>query len=229
VSPAPRLPDEAVAAGAAAARPDVRRTATLSRLGRLGGTEGNELLTSAAAAVLTVLLAAEGITILQLGPLLDEHMLIGMALLPPVVLKLASTGYRFARYYTRSRPYRLKGPPALPLRLLAPVLVLATIGVFATGVWLLAIGHRSDRLLMLHKLFFIVWGAMFGIHFLAYLPRMARALWSQRAAVGHRAVPGGGWRGLAVGSSIALGAVLALSVVSLVTGWHGGHHHHHFH
>ena len=61
---------------------------------------------------------------------------IGMVLIPPVALKLGSTGYRFARYYLGSPVYRAKGPPLLPLRLLAPVLVLTTLLVFATGVWL---------------------------------------------------------------------------------------------
>jgi hypothetical protein len=75
------------------------------------------------AAVLTVLLAALGITILDIGGLAIEHMLLGLALIPPVLLKRASTGYRLLRYYTGSRAYTAKGPPRLPLRLLAPVLV----------------------------------------------------------------------------------------------------------
>src|SRR4051794_38318187 len=114
---------------------------------RLGGTEGNEILTSATAAVLTILLVAEGITIIDLGGLLGVHMFMGLLLIPPVLLKLGSTGYRFVRYYTRARPYREKGPPALPLRVLAPVFVATTAGVFVTGVWLLLLGHRSDQLL----------------------------------------------------------------------------------
>ena len=72
------------------------------------------LLTIAAGVVLTLLLMAEGITLLQMGPLLSVHMFIGLALIPPVLLKLGSTGYRFARYYTQSRPYVEKGPPPLP-------------------------------------------------------------------------------------------------------------------
>ena len=35
---------------------------------------------------------------------------IGMVLIPPVALKLGSTGYRFARYYLGSPVYRAKGP-----------------------------------------------------------------------------------------------------------------------
>ena len=72
-----------------------------TRADRLGSTEGNEILTSATAVVLTLLLIAEGVTIVLIGDLLSAHMFIGMALIPPVLLKLGSTGYRFARYYTR--------------------------------------------------------------------------------------------------------------------------------
>ena len=48
--------------------------------------------------------------------------------------------------------------------------------VFASGVALLLIGHRSDVVLELHKVAFIVWGACFGVHFLWYLPRAWGAL-----------------------------------------------------
>src|SRR6266550_4435588 len=90
---------------------------------RFGGVEGNEILTSATAVALTVLLVTEGVTIVHMGGLLSAHMFIGMVLIPPVLLKLASTGYRFVRYYTGSCAYRAKGPPPLALRLLAPALV----------------------------------------------------------------------------------------------------------
>src|SRR6478672_6065648 len=92
-----------------------------------GGTAGNERLTAAAGALLIVLLAVIGVTIIQLGPLLSVHMFVGMVLLGPLALKLASTGYRFARYYTANPRYRRKGPPLLPLRLLAPIVVLSTL------------------------------------------------------------------------------------------------------
>jgi hypothetical protein len=196
--------------------------ATRSVRDRLGGPEGNEILTSATAAILTVLLVAEGITILELGGLLSVHMFLGLVLVPPILLKLSSTGYRFARYYLRSRPYTQKGPPALPLRALAPVLVATTVGVFATGVWLLALGHRSDQVLLLHKVFFIVWGAVFGIHFLAYAPRALRSLRGDWGSARRRSVPGSGLRGALVAISLGAGLALALSLASAISGWHGG-------
>lgn len=194
-------------------------TATGGARSALGGTTGNELLTSTTAAVLTLLLAAEGITILFLGQLRREHMFIGLVLLGPVALKMGSTGYRFARYYAGTRAYREKGPPILPLRLVAPVLVAATVGVFATGVALLLVGHRSGLLLTLHKATFIVWGASFAIHFLAHLPRMVGALRRQTT----RAVAGSAARMGLVAGSLAGGLVLALLLVSSITGWDGGY------
>jgi hypothetical protein len=67
-----------------------------------------------------------------MGGLVSLHMFIGMALIPPVVLKLATSGYRFIRYYTGSPTYRTKGAPRLPLRLLGVgvrgMLVVAAVG-----------------------------------------------------------------------------------------------------
>ena len=217
------LAGEPAVAVVTAPRAETRRARRLSWRTRLGGTEGNEILTSATAAVLTVLLAAEGITILRMGGLVSVHMFVGMLLIPPVLLKLASTGYRFVRYYTGARIYREKGPPPLALRLLAPVLVATTVGVFVTGVWLLLLGHRSDQLLMLHKITFIVWGVVFAIHFLAYAPRVVRFLRAEWGSVRRRAVPGTGLRGVLVAASLGAGLALALSLVSAISGWQSGH------
>jgi hypothetical protein len=184
-----------------------------------GGTAGNEILTSATAAVLTILLAAEGVTIVRMDGLRGAHMFIGMVLIPPVVLKLASTGYRFARYYSGSRPYREKGPPPLPLRLIAPLLVLATVGVFASGVWLMLIGHKSDQALTIHKASFIVWGVVFAIHFLSHLPRMVRSLRSDWGAARRHAVPGAGLRAMVMAAALGGGVALALVVLSDINGW----------
>ncbi len=76
-------------------------------------------------------------------------MFIGMLVIGPVALKLASTGYRVVRYYAGSRPYRGKGPPLTALRLLAPLLVVSTVAVFATGVVLLAGSLAAGLLLAL--------------------------------------------------------------------------------
>ena len=87
--------------------------------------------------MLFVLLAAEGVTILQVGRLITPHVFIGMLLVPPVLLKMGSTPWKFARYYLGTPAYRQKGPPLLALRLLGPFVVVLTLAVFASGIALL--------------------------------------------------------------------------------------------
>jgi hypothetical protein len=81
------------------------------------GTQGNARVTAATAVALLVLLAAEGVTILSIRSLISLHVGIGMALVPVVLLKLGSTGWRFLRYYTRAVPYRAAGPPSPLMRI----------------------------------------------------------------------------------------------------------------
>ncbi len=188
---------------------------------RLGGTHGNAILTSATGALLTVLLLAEGATIPFIGGLLSAHMVIGMILIPPVALKFSSTGYRFARYYAGSRPYRQKGPPALGMRVLAPILVVTTALMLGTGVWLMLLGHKSDQVLFFHKVSFFVWSALFAIHLLFYLPRMARSLRGDWTAASRQEIPGSSLRAMLVAASVGGGAGLALLVLPLITGWDG--------
>jgi hypothetical protein len=216
------LPKEAATSGPAE-RAGMHQTSRLRRRDRLGGTDGNESLTSATAVVLTGLLMAEGVTVVHMGGLVTAHMFIGMVLIPPILLKLASTGYRFARYYSGSRAYRAKGPPLLALRLLAPALVASTIAVLVTGVLLLADGHKSDTLLELHKISFIVWGAMFAVHFLAYVPRVVRSLRSDWSAASRATRPGAGLRATLLAAALGGGAALALSLLPAMHGWYGGH------
>ncbi|MGH9114660.1 MAG: hypothetical protein ACRDWW_02405 [Acidimicrobiales bacterium] len=66
------------------------------------GVESNSRLTASNAVVLLVLLAAEGATLLSVRSLLTPHVVIGMVLVPPVLLKIGSTGWRFVRYYRGS-------------------------------------------------------------------------------------------------------------------------------
>jgi hypothetical protein len=188
------------------------------RADRLGGTYGNELLTMAAAVLLTALLAAEGVTLLRMDVLRREHMFIGLLLIPPVLLKLGSTGYRFVRYYTGSPRYREKGPPVLGLRLLAPMLVTTTVLLFASGVALMIVGHKSGLLDELHKVSFIVWSACFGVHFLYYLPHVGRTLVER-----HRPrVAGATARGLLVVAAVGGGLALAVALISVIRAWQSG-------
>ena len=148
---------------------------------RSGGTDGNERLTATTGALLILLLAAEGVTILFIRPLLSLHMFLGVLLIPPAALKLASTGYRFVRYYAGNPRYRLQGPPQLVMRLLAPVLVASTGIVLSSGVVLLASGRRSGIWVGIHKTSFIVWLAVVSVHVLFYVWRVPALAFDRRA------------------------------------------------
>jgi hypothetical protein len=196
---------------------------------RGGGPDGNERLTAAAAAMLFLLLAAEGVTIVFLRPLFSAHVFIGMLLIPPVALKLASTGWRFLRYYGNDPEYRRKGPPLLPLRLLAPIVVASTVGVFGTGVALLVVGPAGGIVLGLHKASFAVWLVATAVHVLAYLarvPRLAAADWGAGAA---HSVGGSFPRRLLLAGTLVAGAILAVATVHYAqpwVHWIATHHHH---
>ena len=183
---------------------------------REAGTVANERLTATTAVVLIVLLAVEGVTILFLRPLLPVHVFVGMLLIPPVALKLASTGYRFLRYYTRLPVYVDRGPPHIVMRALAPLLVATTVGVLGTGVTLLVVGPGSGRgiVLTLHKASFIAWLAVASVHVLIYLPRLPRLVLSKAGATR---------RLVLVSASVAAGLVLAGATYSKAGAWL--HHH----
>jgi hypothetical protein len=172
---------------------------------RLGGAVGNAHLTSLVGAVLIVPLAVEGATIPFLGSLLSVHIFVGMLLLGPVALKLASTGYRFARYYRQSDEYVRAGPPVPFMRfVVAPVVVLTTITLFTSGVLLIATPQRG-AVLLLHKASFVVWLGATAVHVLAHLVELGRAL--------RRRLPGVGLRFVLLGVSVLAGAVLAMGTL----------------
>jgi len=174
------------------------------------GVDRNERLTALTGGALIVLLAALGVTILSIGQLIWWHVLIGMLLIPPVLLKLGATGWRFLRYYRRSPEYVRRGPPVTPLRLLAPLVVLSTLVVFGTGVALIVVGPAGGILVGLHKVSFIVWFVATAVHVLAHLRRLLPP---------ERPVPGAIVRAALVAASIAAGVVLAAVTVRYGDSW----------
>jgi hypothetical protein len=179
--------------------------------------EANARLTASSGAVLFVLLAAEGVTILRVRGLLGAHVFIGMMLVPPVALKIASTGYRFVRYYLGSSAYREKGPPPLVLRLIGPAVIVLTAVVLASGVALLLVPSSSRHtLLELHKLSFVAWFIVTAVHVLGHLgdtARLAPLDWARRPA---RALTGTPGRRAAVIASLVVGVGLGALLVGQV-------------
>lgn len=225
------------------ARRDGERPARRSGLSRLwrtssltgGGSDGNEQLTTVNGLILIVLLAAIGFTIPQLRQFMWMHLFVGFLLIGPVLLKMATTGYRFLRYYTHNPAYRRKGPPEIVLRLIAPIVVLSTIGVFATGIGLIIDGP-ADRnpMLLLHKVTFIVWVVFTSLHIIGHLPAVGSTLGFGGRDHGDRfeASTGAAGRWIALTGAIVAGLVLAVVLIPEFAAWTGHGvlvHHHHYH
>jgi hypothetical protein len=167
-----------------------------------GGSAGNEHLTAVVAAILVVLLAVEGATLLGIESLLTVHVFVGVLLVPVVGLKLASTGWRMARYYLGGEEYVRRGPPHGLLRtVVAPFVVLSTVTLLATGLLLLGLGETAGPLLALHQASFAVWLGATGVHVLAHLAKLPRLLRAR--------APGAALRGAVVACTLVAGVSLA--------------------
>jgi len=250
-----QLPSRARPRGAPV--PTAEQPATRRRGVWRGGPEGNERLTVLTGYLLVVLLAVLGVTIIRIGQLLWLHLFLGLLLIGPVALKMGSTGYRFVRYYTAEPRYRVKGPPAPALRMLAPLVVALTVLVFATGVILLLVGPADSlrpKLVLIHKVSFIAWIVVTAIHVLGHLPELLRSdrvpLQTRREIGALRAdIPGFGGpaepplttplagsagRWISLAGALVLGLVLAVALIPQFSAWtapgvHTLLHHHHFH
>jgi hypothetical protein len=182
-----------------------------------GGTEGNSRLTGVTAAVLLVLLAVEGLTLLSLQTFLSWHIFIGMLLVPIVGLKLATTGYRFVRYYAGHRDYVRMGAPPTLLRLLGPIVIISTVALFATGVSLAAVGPQGGVVLGLHKASFAIWFAAMSLHVLAHFLRIPGLVAPDMR--GGEGVAGARLRLATVSGAIVAGAIVAVATLPLIAPW----------
>jgi hypothetical protein len=188
-----------------------------------GGTAGNSLLTTATGALLLILLALLGLTVVALHPLINEHLFLGMLLLGPLALKLSSVGYRFTRYYSGEPRYRARGLPDAVLATIAPLVVLSTLLVFVSGVVLLLAGPGSRSFWNpVHKFSFILWLAVWGGHVVLHLPDLPKLLGERRR---ERERPwddqggGRGGRALSLAAALVLGVVLAVICIPLFAAW----------
>ena len=171
-----------------------------------GASAGNEHLTAVVAAILVVLLAVEGATLLGIESLLTVHVFVGVLLIPVIGLKLASTGWRMARYYLGGEEYVRRGPPHVLLRaVVAPLVVVSTITLFATGLLLLGLGETAGPLLALHHASFVVWLGATGVHVLAHLAKLPRLLRAR--------APGAALRGAIVACALVAGVSLATATL----------------
>lgn len=183
--------------------------------------DGNERLTAAVGLILLVGTAIElGTLVLGLQTFLSWHVFVGFVLLPPIALKLASTGWRFMRYYTRNADYRLKGAPQLLMRLLAPLLVAFTVLVFGSGI---AMGFVHGNALQLVRrihgpaaFFFTV---TIGAHVLMYIRRALRSTAEDLSPRTRTEATGATVRTFLLAAAIAGGLVVAVALLPDLHVW----------
>jgi hypothetical protein len=148
------------------------------------------------------------------------HVFVGLALIPLVLLKLGSTGWRFARYYTRSRPYVAQGPPQLAMRLLAPLLVAATVVLFSSGVAMgILHGHALQIARRLHGPASVVWLVLIGVHVLVYLRHALTVSSGDLRSVTRPGVRGATWRSYALAAALILGLVAGAATIPSQHRW----------
>jgi hypothetical protein len=197
-------------------------------LERTGGPAGNARLTAWTGLLLLALFLAELVTVLNVQGYLSWHIVIGVLLIPPALLKTGSTGWRIARYYTGNAAYRTAGPPPMLLRLLGPLVILATLGVLGTGLALIFINPQTARdglvnvggfalsPLFLHKFSFVIWAGATGVHTLG---RLIPALRLTVVPALTRRVPGRASRTMTLSATVAIAIAVSILALSTVGPW----------
>ncbi len=185
------------------------------------GVEGNTKLTSATGMVLLVLLAVEGVTILSVRQMITLHIFVGVLLLGPVLLKTGTTMYRFTRYYTGAPNYRKKGPPHLVLRVIGPLVILASLALLGTGIALVVAGTTgSGALLTAHQTCFWIWFALMTVHVLGHLWEAAVTSWSElRGSLRGPAARRRRWRYTAIVVALVVGVGAATALLPTASSW----------
>lgn len=210
-----------------------RRTNPVSA--RTGGPAGNALLTAGTGLVLLVLFLGELLTLLDVRGLITWHVVLGALLIPPALLKTATTSWRIVRYYGGHPDYRAAGPPPTLLRLLGPLVVATTLAMLGTGVVLIVMGEPHSRTVLatvagyrvdwltLHRGSFIGWGVATGLHVMA---RIVPAIREVATRAGHGSpTPGPGLRATVMTLTVAVAAATATLLVYADGSWqHLGRH-----
>jgi hypothetical protein len=200
-----------------------------------GGPAGNARLTAWTGLLLLALFLVELVTVLDIGPLIDWHIVVGVLLVPPALLKTASTGWRIVRYYTGRAPYRAAGPPPMLLRVLGPLVVLGTLAVLGSGLALVALGPDGSRTVLLtvlgqridavtiHQGTFIIWAVVTGLHTLG---RIFPALRIVTARTDEAHVPGAVSRAAVSAAVLVAAAIAGIVLLGASSAWTTGVLHH---
>lgn len=143
---------------------------------------GNLILTSHAGLIILFGLVLLYLSGLAFAPLRPMHFAIGFALIPLLVVKLCSTGWRAIRYYFGRGAYRAAGPPWLLPRLIAAPLAAAVVLATISGVVLWAEGTDHGTWAAVHTVSVIALAVLALVHLAVYLRKAARASATSLAA-----------------------------------------------
>jgi len=196
-----------------------RAVPTARRAARSGGVDGNERLTAMVAALLLVLLFLVGLTVPVANAQTRLHVFLGVVVIPPILLKVASTTWRFIRYYSGNYSYRRKGPPLPLLRLLGPVIVVLTLVMLFSGVGLVVVAPKSlhPQLSQIHHASFFLWFVVTSVHVLAHLKETATYAPRDLMRRTRRQVRGARRRALVTLMSVVIGFVSAWAILPYVS------------
>jgi hypothetical protein len=112
---------------------------------------------------------------LEFTPLRGVHFGLGFALIPILLVKLGSTGWRAVNYYFDRDPYRAAGPPWLLPRIMALPLTACAIAATISGVVLWAEGTDRGTWATVHIYSVISLAVVIVVHLMIYTRKAFRA------------------------------------------------------
>ncbi len=177
--------------------------------------------------VLLIIFVAEVMTVPFIAGAVGVHIVIGLVAVPLVLGKLAISTYRFTRFYVGDTDFVEAGPPWLPLRVIAPLLVATTVLVIGSGIELVVAGPSSfsDTFLgAAHTLLALIWFFLLALHALAYYLRSYHSVKKDfrstlRRFQGSKKRDGASLRIGLLLATLVLGWLLALQFQSGIRSW----------
>lgn len=193
-----------------------------------GGPAGNARMTALLGLLILIGFGAQLLTTLNVNAVVVWHVAIGCALLVVVVAKLGTTSWKILRYYAGSPAYRREGPPPTILRVVGPLLMLASVLALGLGLRLILIGAEAGRTplttlfgqpitsVSLHSAAVWVLGLLLALHLIGRFVPM-----THRVRRPFDAVPGGPARIVFLAGVVGLAIAAAVWGVGHLSGWSG--------
>lgn len=201
-----------------------------------GGPAGNARMTAWVGLILLALFLVECATLISMSSFIVIHVFLGAFLVPLVLFKTATTGWRMFRYYSGSADYVASGPPPTLLRVLGPLVVLGAFAVLGTGLSLIALGDSSHNQLFsflgfgvsaitLHQAAFVLWLSTTGLHVLGrFVPALQLSRIAPAPARPPRYLPGASARWVLAALTAGVGVATGLLVLHFAGSWTHPHY-----